>query len=128
MNEILIGVLSGGAAAALIKLLDNVIVKLMDRKGVSKTARLEDIKKSVDSATSSIEKVADEQKHIGNGVRILMSERLNSMFLDVLNKNEITLSERKEMLNMHDIYHSLGGNGDYDELLKRIMALNISTQ
>lgn len=128
MNEILIGVLSGGAAAALIKLMDNVIVKLMDRKGVSKTARLEDIKKSVDSATSSIEKVADEQKHIGNGVRILMSERLNSMFLDVLNKNEITLSERKEMLNMHDIYHSLGGNGDYDELLKRIMALNISTQ
>lgn len=59
-------------------------------------------------------------------LRYLMLYIIQERGKELLQTGECTLEERRALRHWHDVYHNgLGGNGDADDLMRRVEALPI---
>lgn len=58
-------------------------------------------------------------------LRASISERLFYLCSSALSQKSIKFTERKQLLMLHDAYESLGGNGDFNDLIDRIKKLDL---
>jgi hypothetical protein len=66
-----------------------------------------------------------EQEAIKEGLVAILHDRLCQSCLYFINREEITLTELKNIEKMYDAYHKLGGNGTGTELYERVKELKI---
>ena len=106
--EILLAIITGGVAAAII---DNVF-KIITNK-INRDAAKED-------------KQEDETDDIKCGLRILLYSKIKSLGKEYITRGYIHTEELEDIIGMHEVYHDkLGGNGFLDDLMKQVHNLPI---
>lgn len=102
--------LSGAVGAAVIKLIDNVIMWHLNRKA-----------KKEDNKSEDVQRLEKELRDIKEGLQIVLLDRIQYVGLSYLKAGEIRLEDRRILHKMHKAYHNtLGGNGDLDALMAEI--------
>ena len=116
--EVLGYLLTGAAAAAVVKLIDNVIQWHLNRKAAKEDKseqKAEAAKASEDRWKKDTE---DSINGLKDGLRIIMLDRIRYLGPRYLKDGEIDFDDRRYLNEMHSVYHSsLGGNGDLDTLM-----------
>ena len=103
MIEIVIAILSGSALSALITQIGSYLSDRRKRKDSK-----EDSEDAKDAA-------------LRQGMKLLLADKLQYLGLKFLDEGEITFTNRKMLNEMHSAYHNgLGGNGDFDGLMKEV--------
>lgn len=106
--EIIAAVLGGSALSALINQVGSYISDRRKRKDV-----VED-------------KAEDKDAALRQGVKLLLADKLQYLGLKYIEDGEITFTNKKMLNEMHSAYHNgLGGNGDFDGLMKEVNELPI---
>lgn len=122
--ELLSYLLTGAAAAAVIKLLDNLLQWKLNRKA-AKEDKAE--QKAEESTKSEAEWRNDTEKKIDAltvGMRIILLDRIQYLGQVYISEKEVDFDDRRRLNDMHTVYHShLGGNGDLDVLMKEVNEL-----
>lgn len=122
--EILSYLLTGATAAAIIKLIDNLIQWKLKRKA-AKEDRTE--AEAEAQKQSEVERISETEKKIDKltvGVRVLLLDRIQYLGQTYIRDGEVDFDDRRRLNDMHTVYHSgLGGNGDLDVLMNEVNSL-----
>lgn len=59
------------------------------------------------------------------GVRILLYDRVKFLGKKYLEKGMVTAEELEDLVEMHHIYHSMGGNGFLDSIMDSVKHMQI---
>ncbi len=108
MIEIVIAILSGSALSALITQIGSYLSDRRKRKDSK-----EDSEDAKDAA-------------LRQGMKLLLADKIQYLGLRYIEEGEVTFSNKKMLNEMHSVYHNgLGGNGDYDVLMKEVNELQL---
>ena len=123
--ELLGYLLTGATAAAVIKLLDNIIIWHLNRKA-KKDDETEAEGKAMQKQTEKEEKEWKQHTDetiaaLAIGVRVILMDRIRYLGQHYLNEGEIDFDDRRLLNQMHSVYHNtLGGNGDLNVLMEEV--------
>lgn len=126
MNDVLVCVLTGGVAAAGIKLIESLIVWRLNRKAKKEddNTQKETEKKKHDEA--GYEELVSTVEHLKTADRLLMYDRIKHLCRSYLRAGEIDFNDLEDLVEMHDCYHNdLGGDGKLNELMGLVKDLPI---
>ena len=138
MKEVLLGVLSGGVAVALVKAIEAIVTWHLNRKAAKedKAEAKADKTTEIGEAVAEFKKAEEEKnKELEDGLKLLkeqsdvQSAALKFILLDrilwlgqsYISKGEISFDDRKRLRDMHEVYHKgLKGNGDADLIMQGV--------
>ncbi len=126
MSDVLVCILTGGVAAAGIKLIESVIVWRLNRKAKKEddNTQKEVEKKKHDEA--KYEELVSTVENLKTANRLLMYDRIKHLCRSYLRAGEIDFNDLEDLVEMHDCYHKgLGGNGKLKELMELVEELPI---
>lgn len=119
--EVLGYLLTGASAAAVVKLIDNLLQWVLARKAKKEDkqeAKEEDLKKSNEERIRGIEKKVDA---ITEGQKYLLLDRIRYLGCVYIREESVSFDDRRLLNQMHGVYHNgLGGNGDLDALMEEV--------
>lgn len=95
-NEIIIAIIGSNALSALI----SAIITFLGQRRQKK-----------DSTTA--------------GLRILLYDRIKHLAKSYIARGWITTEELEDLMQMHKVYHDLGGNGYLDKLMEQVHRLPV---
>lgn len=124
MNEVLLCLLSGGVAAAVIKAAESLITWKLNRKAAQEDK--EDNKKelALKNEQAVVEQLKTEVASLRLGERVILRDRIRYLGRVYVKSGEIDFDDRQDLVDMHSVYHTeLGGNGNLDGLMKDVMDL-----
>lgn len=124
MNEVLLCLLSGGVAAAVIKAAESLITWKLNRKAAQEDK--EDNKKelALKNEQAVVEQLKTEVASLRLGERVILRDRIRYLGRVYIKSGEIDFDDRQDLVDMHSVYHTkLGGNGNLDGLMKDVMDL-----
>lgn len=101
--EILIAVISGGVGSGIMA----IVLACLNRKWAKE-----------DKCDDRLDAIVDAQK-------VLMIDRVRYLGKDYINKGEIHLDEKENIVDMHKAYKKLGGNGHLDQIMSEINKLKV---
>ena len=67
----------------------------------------------------------EREDGITAGVRMLLYDRVKFLGKKYLEKGQVTAEELEDLVEMHRIYHSMGGNGFLDSIMDSVKHLQI---
>lgn len=121
--EILGWVITGGVAAAVVKLLDNVLQWKLKRK----EDRSDEAQKSKAEAEAQKEQEFKEVKAkvstLTTGQMVILHDRIKYLGRAYLIDGMISIDDREDLIDMHNVYHELGGNGNLKVLMQDVLEL-----
>lgn len=123
MEDIIGYVLTGGAAAAGVKLLDNLIQWLLNRRAAEKDKATETHEKTAAEKEQEMDDVKKTVRDLAGGQRIILHDRIKYLGRCYIQDEQIRLDDREDLLKMHDAYHQLGGNGNLKALMDDVLEL-----
>ena len=117
MNAVLLAVLSGGVGAAVVKLLGDLMQRVMERREQKNDAgRLEKERREKEDA-ALLHATAD-------GVKWMLYDRIRYLGTKYVEDRAVDFDDRRILREMHKVYHyGLGGNGDLDIIMAAVDAL-----
>ena len=126
MNELLLCLLSGGVAAACIKAAESIITWKLNRKAAQEDkeeAKQETEQKDLPAAIEQLEK---DLTSLRIGEKVILHDRIKYLGKSFIDDGEVDFDDRQDLVDMHSVYHNeLGGNGNPDSLMKKVMELPI---
>lgn len=126
MNELVLCLLSGGVAAALVKAAESLITWKLNRKATQEDkeeAKEEERQKSEQATIAQLEK---DVASLRIGERTILHDRIKFLGRSFIKAGEVDFDDRQDLVDMHSVYHNeLGGNGNLDNLMKEVMELPI---
>ena len=125
--------LTGATAAAVIKLIDNLLIWFLDRKAKKADeteAEGKAKKKEVEMDEKEWKKHTDETiESLAIGMRVILMDRIRFIGQKYLKEGEIDFDDRRLLNQMHGVYHNnLGGNGDLDILMEEVNDLPLKRE
>lgn len=115
--EILIAILSGGAAVAMIEGIREGIARRYERR-VRKEAQAE---RNIEQRLTTMEVQNTAQSE---ALKYILYDRIRYLGQEYINDGEIDFDDRRILNAMHEAYHDgLHGNGDLDNLMRDVNAL-----
>lgn len=119
-------VLTGGAAAAGIKLIETVIVWCLNRKAKKNDDAEEKEEMEKTKKDAEIEELRLTVENLKTANRLIMYDRIKHLCKTYLKDGEIGFNDLEDLIEMHECYHcSLGGNGKLNELMGLVKELPI---
>lgn len=112
MTETVLIFLAGAGGAAAIKLLDNLIQYVLQRRAKKQDAG--------EQEKTELEKQVDA---IRQCLMVSMLDRIQYLCRCYIMDEKITIDDRRRLHQMHKGYKAVGGNGDLDDLLAQVDAL-----
>ena len=106
--------LASAGGAALIKLLDNVICHILQRRA-----------KRLDNGERKKTEVEKQLDTIKQCLMVSMLDRIQYLGTCYIKAKEITLEDRRMLHMLHNAYKALGGNGDLDPLMEEVDELRL---
>lgn len=123
MEQILGWIISGGVAAAIIKILDNVILWKLNRKAAKADKAAQDEDKKALEKEQEFEDMKSSVRFLATGQKVILCDRIKHLGRSYLKAGEVDLSDRQDLIEMHEAYHGLGGNGNLNALMEEILDL-----
>lgn len=126
MSDVLVCILTGGVAAAGIKLIESVIVWRLNRKAKKEDDNTQKEKEQKKRDEAEYEELVSTVDNLKTANRLLMYDRIKHLCRTYLKAGEIDFNDLEDLVEMHDCYHnSLGGNGKLNELMGLVKELPI---
>lgn len=126
MNDLLLCLLSGGVAAAIIKAAESIITWKLNRKAAQEDkeeAKQESTEQDIKAAIAQLEK---DITSLRTGERVILHDRIKFLGKSFIEDKEVDLDDRQDLVDMHSVYHNeLGGNGNLNSLMEEVMKLPI---
>lgn len=126
MNDLLLCLLSGGVAAAIIKAAESIITWKLNRKAAQEDkeeAKQESAEQDIKTAIAQLEK---DITSLRTGERVILHDRIKYLGKSFIEDKEIDFDDRQDLVDMHNVYHNeLGGNGNLNSLMEEVMKLPI---
>jgi len=138
MNEVILCLISGGVAAALVKAIETLVTWHLNRKAV-KEDRAEEREDRTDKLVDSVKELKDGEKQKSEKIderlrgiekrldalteaqKVILLDRILYLGQSYVDKGIITYDDRKRFHDMHKSYHDgLGGNGDADLIVQSV--------
>lgn len=113
--------LTGATAAAVVKLIDNLLQWFLARK-----AKREDkaAAKKEENEKSAEQRIKDMEQSLNaavEGLKYILLDRIRYLGCAYLKDGEVSFEDRRLLNMMHGVYHNgLGGNGDLDNLMEEV--------
>jgi aminoglycoside phosphotransferase family enzyme len=136
--EILYIVLSSSLAVVVVETIKELILWRLNRKATvddredSISKRISGLEERAKKNAASLERLTEllekwekdaeiQHRILKKSCKSLLSDRIRHITMEKLQQNEITFSERKELIEMWEIYHyDLDGNGTFDAVMEQI--------
>lgn len=123
MNDIVLCLLSGGVAAALIKAAEGLITWALNRKA-AKEDKAEARKENADRVQSEeIERLKKNIDALKAANKVILHDRIKYLARSYIRAESVSFDDRQDLIDMHEVYHSNGGNGNLDKLMEEVMEL-----
>lgn len=117
--DLLTLLLTGGIGAAAIKLLESLILWLLNRRAAKKEGEAGRRRANAEALEKTV-------GHLAEGQRIILHDRIKYLAKCYIKDGEIAMDDREDLLEMHRIYHNaLGGNGNLDAVMAQVLELNL---
>lgn len=123
MEDIIGYILTGGAAAAGVKLLDNLIQWTLNRRAAKKDQAAERHKKTEAEKEQELDDIKNNVRSLAHGQKTILHDRIKYLGRCYIKDEAIRLDDREDLLKMHDAYHQLGGNGNLNALIDDVLEL-----
>lgn len=125
MNELLIGFVTGGALAALIKALADRFAWKRKRRADKEDnveRKKEEAKRQASLKTEQrLECIEDTIGALKEGMKFMLYDRIRYLGQEYIAEKAIDFDDRRILNNMHHTYHNgLSGNGDLDTLMEEV--------
>lgn len=133
MEEILLAILGGGVAVAIIEAVKEAIAWHRNRKAV-KEDRVEEreekqIEVRLNRLESEIGTMKDMMTALVDSQKNVLFDRIKCLCRQYIAENEIDFDDLRGVNALHNSYHNgLGGNGDLDALMKQVQSLPLKTK
>lgn len=111
-----VAIAAGATGAALVKLLDNVIMWFLGRRA-KKQDNADEKEKNLEQRKTELERKVDA---IADCVAILSIDRLQNCCKQCIHDQEISLADRQRIHAMYAKAHAIGVNGDLKDLLHMV--------
>jgi len=106
--------IAGGCAAAVIKLIDNVLIQHITIKSHSHEARMDETEKQVKEINASLQSMK-------YALRTILHDRIKYLARAYIANGAIDYHDWQDLIHMHEAYHDdLDGNGDLDHLMNAV--------
>ena len=128
MEQILGWLISGGVAAALVKILDNIVMWRLNRKAAQADKAAQDEDKKAQDKEQEFEDMKGSVRDLAMGQKVILHDRIKYLGRGYLRNGEIDLDDRQDLIEMHSAYHSLGGNGNLNALMEEILDLPLKRE
>lgn len=126
MENVLAYVLTGGCAAAGIKLIETLIVWVLNRKAKKSDDEAEKDKEKAKVKEEEYELMVRTVNSLKTADRILMYDRIKHLCRSYLSSGEVDFNDLEDLIEMHSCYHNdLGGNGNLDTLMELVKELPV---
>lgn len=123
MDNIIGYILTGGVAAASVKLLDNIIQWLLNRKAARRDSAAKEMRKTEEEKEKELDDVKDTVRDLAQGQVAILHDRLKYLGRSYIRARQLDLNDREDLIKMHEAYHKLGGNGNLNALMAEILEL-----
>lgn len=124
MNNDLIGyILTGGVAAAAMKLLDNIVQWILNRRAAKKDSAANAQRKSDAEKEQEMDDVKNSVHDLATGQMIILHDRIKYLGRGYIRTGDIDIDDREDLIKMHEVYHQLGGNGNLNALMNEVLEL-----
>jgi len=133
LEEILLAILGGGVAVAIIEAVKEAIAWRRNRKAV-KEDRVEEKKEKQfeERLTGLEEEVSDMKKMMAalvDSQKNVLFDRIQYLCRRYIADGEVDFDNLRGVNALHNSYHNgLGGNGDLDALMKQVQSLPLKTK
>ena len=133
MTEILIGFVSGGALAALIKVLADRFAwkrkRQADKEDKVERKQEEAERQASIKSEERLECIEDTIGALKEGMKFMLYDRIRYLGQAYIAEKAIDFDDRRILNNMHHTYHfGLSGNGDLDTLMEEVNRLPLKTR
>lgn len=126
MDNVLAYILTGGCAAAGIKLIETLIVWFLNRKAKKSDDEVEKEKQRAKEKEAEYELMVKTVESLKTADRLLMYDRIKHLCRAYLSKGEVDFNDLEDLIEMHGCYHNgLGGNGKLDTLMELVKELPV---
>lgn len=116
--------LTGATAAAVIKLIDNIIQWALKRKAEKEDKAEAETDRQERSEEERLQETERKLDALTVGVRIILLDRIQYLGQIYIREGEVDFDDRRRLNDMHSVYHNkLGGNGDLDVLMSEVNSL-----
>lgn len=126
MDNVLAYILTGGCAAAGIKLIETLIVWVLNRKAKKSDDEMEKEKEKAKVKEAEYESMVKTVESLKTADRILMYDRIKHLCRAYLSQGEVDFNDLEDLIEMHNCYHNdLGGNGNLNTLMELVKELPV---
>lgn len=126
MNEIVLCLLSGGVAAAVIKAVESMITWKLNRKATKEDKQEERQIARDKLQIETIEALQECVEQLRRSDRAILHDRIKYLGRAYIRNEKIDFDDRQDLIDMHSIYHNdLDGNGNLDSLMAEVMKLPV---
>lgn len=126
MNNIIEYLLCGGTAAAVIKLIEVVTVKIIDIRNAKKKRSYEEQEKKDEEQDVTLKDQASQNEAIVHCLKELLQDAIIHGCDVAIAAGSTTMKERSRLVRMHDVYHNYAhGNGDIDDRMEVMRNLTV---
>jgi len=119
-------ILTGGVAAGAVTLVKEVTLWFLNRKAKLQDNKEEDAKKEQKDRDAEIDEMAKTIQALKFGLKAILHDRIKYLAEKYIENNEVSFSDRQDLLDMHKVYHDpdvLDGNGNLDDYMKQVRKL-----
>ena len=125
-NTILIAFITT-VGVALATTIGNIIVMLIKHRQ-ERSDKNDEIREELEKQSEQLETLIVETKQYGKvakGLQCVLRDRIEHLAKRYIEKGEIHAEDLEALIEMHDSYKDLGGNGYLDTLMTAVKALTI---
>jgi hypothetical protein len=113
--------LTGATAAAVVKLIDNLLQWFLTRKAKREDKEAAKKEENEKSAEQRIKDMEQSLNAVVEGQKYILLDRIRYLGCTYLKDGEVSFEDRRLLNMMHGVYHNgLGGNGDLDNLMEEV--------
>lgn len=124
MNDIILCLLSGGVAAAVIKSVESLVTWRLNRKAAKEDREEARRDKEEQDAQAAIGQLRRDVSSLRVGEQVILRDRIKYLGKNYIKSGSIDFDDRQDLVDMHRVYHNdLGGNGNLDSLMADVMEL-----
>lgn len=126
MENVLAYLLTGGCAAAGVKLIETLIVWVLNRRAKKSDEEAESEKREQERKVKEYDEMVKTVDGLKVADRLILQDRIKHLCRGYLSAGEIEFSDLDDLLVMHSCYHDiLGGNGNLDTLMELVKELPV---
>ena len=126
MENVLAYLLTGGCAAAGVKLIETLTVWVLNRRAKKTDDEKAEEQEKLKKKEAEYENMVETVEGLKIADQLIMRDRIKHLCRTYLRAGEVEFTDLSDLIEMHGCYHSvLGGNGNLNELMELVKELPI---